>query len=76
MTIIDKLSSMLDGRVASEAKWVKINQIAATAGVEVEYQWLIDSLSTVPEAARETEIEAQVSNWKYGDQEWFADQLP
>ena len=51
MTIINKLSSILDGLVASEAKWVKINQIAATAGNEFEYRRLVAKLST-PTAPR------------------------
>ena len=77
MTIIDKLSSILDGRVASEAKWVKINQIAATAGNEFEYQRLIASLSTTAlRPLARPKSAAKVANWKYRDHEWYADQLP
>jgi hypothetical protein len=76
MTIIDKISSILDGRVASEAKWLKINQIAATAGNEFEYRRLIAISSTSPAAGPDTERGGNVPNWKYRNHQWFADQLP
>lgn len=78
MTIIAKLRSIFDNRVASEARWVKINQIAATAANEFEYQRLVAGFSALysAEAGRKTGVGAKVANWKYRDQEWFADQLP
>ena len=78
MTIINKLSSILDGLVALEAKWVKINQIAATAGNEFEYRRLVAKLSTAdsPEAGLKTETGEKAGTWKYRDHEWYADQLP
>ena len=48
MTIISTLSSILDNRVASEANWVKINEIAATAASEFEYRRLVASLRRQP----------------------------
>jgi hypothetical protein len=78
MTIISTLSSILDNRVASEANWVKINEIAATATTEFEYRRLVASLSTVdnPEAGPKTETGEKAGTWKYRDHEWYADQLP
>ena len=76
MTIISKISSILDGLVASEAKWVKINQIAATAGNEFEYRRLVASLTDSPEAGLKTETGGKAGTWKYRDHEWYADQLP
>ena len=64
MTIISTLSSILDNRVASEANWVKINEIAATAASEFEYRRLVASLSTVdnPEAALKTDDVERIKN--------------
>ena len=78
MTIINKLSSILDRRVASEANWVKINEIAATAASEFEYRRLVASLSTVDsfETDHKTETGKKAGTWKYRDHEWYADQLP
>jgi len=76
MTIIDRLTSIFDRRVASEAEWVKINNIAATARTEFEYQRLIAGLIGFGSHRGRTEIGAQAPNFKYRDQEWFADQLP
>jgi hypothetical protein len=41
MTLIHKLASMLDARVAAEDDWQKMNRIAATAATEFEYQRLV-----------------------------------
>jgi hypothetical protein len=76
MTIISTLSSILDNRVASEANWVKINEIAATAASEFEYRRLVASLTESPVAALKTETGAKAGTWKYRDHEWYADQLP
>jgi hypothetical protein len=78
MTIINKIRSIFDNRVASEARWVKINEVAATAGNEFEYQRLVSGFSALysAEAGRKTGIGERVANWKYRDREWFADQLP
>ena len=76
MTIINKIRSIFDNRVASEANWVKINEIAATAASEFEYRRLVASLTESPEAALKTETGAKAGTWKYRDHEWYADQLP
>ena len=76
MTIISTLSSILDNRVASEANWVKINEIAATAASEFEYRRLVASLTDSPEAGLKTETGEKAGTWKYRDREWYADQLP
>jgi hypothetical protein len=78
MTIINKLRSIFDSRVASEARWVKINQTAATAANEFEYQRLVSGFSALysAEAGRKSGSGEKVANWKYRDREWFADQLP
>ncbi len=75
MTIIDTFTSVFDRRVASEAEWVKINQIVATAGTEFEYQRLIAGVIGFGGAKASAEIGEQAPNWKYRDLEWYADQL-
>jgi hypothetical protein len=76
MTIIDRLTSIFDRRVASEAEWVQINKIAATGGTEFEYQRLIARVIGFGGPKARTEIGAQAPNFKYRDHEWYADQLP
>jgi hypothetical protein len=41
MTLIQKLASLLDARVAAEADWQEMNRSAAKAGTEFEYQRLV-----------------------------------
>ncbi len=41
MTLIQKLASLLDARVAAEADWQRMTQTAAKATTEFEYQRLV-----------------------------------